>query len=689
MSVQQLQQTGSHHSLYHCYNYHHHHYGDDDDDVDYADKTNNKRADTGDGSDIRITRRKHSKKLMINTDLEQQQVPQRKMEHKSCCAEKQIISNFYNQEYSTLSSPPSPLPSTAVSSLAALSSPSTAEPSSSSSPFIIEIKLLAYNRYASIKRCLASLKEAEYGSDRVDLTVFLDHFPYQGDSNKARGDYSDDDSDDDASVDTTQKEADFREKLDLQYKILEMIREFEWPHGKMSLHMRHKNGNLQVAWLEAFYPLDNDTYAFIVEDDIQVSPFYYMYLKKLITKYRYPHLMPTSTKMNGEDQHIDRHIYGISFQRQHLVPGYWSRKSVHVDNQEQPYLYQLVGTWGQIVFPEHWREFRQYYDQRFSHKHLKPNLDGLITDHWYKQKGEKIWTPWFIRFVFAKNYYNLYTNFPGDKALSTSHRDSGENYKWFSRGADADIMTYQNDVDLFKTHMDKELVDAPQLKRYDYCFQEVPRGSVTRLFQSGALPFKEDNNYALIFTHFDHSEKYLRNQLCYLEQHASRSDELELRQSILFVTNSSGTANELAYLGYQAIYFDLSVKSHNEIEVVKWVANNMSPTNLLFVSSTDRSLIKKNPVPSRTLSAVKPMAEPELHWLIISSDLTRSAFDIARNRKPKTFVELVDLLQPDSSKVVVSKLSDQTVAVVSDNAWSKVSVIREDDFACTRVQCWR
>jgi hypothetical protein len=68
-------------------------------------------------------------------------------------------------------------------------------------------------------------------------------------------------------------------------------------------------------------------------------------------------------------------------------------------------------------------------ERRRYHPEKKPYLGGMITDEWYRGLGETIWTPYIIRYVYARGYFNLYTNFDKKKALSVSYRDAGSNYK--------------------------------------------------------------------------------------------------------------------------------------------------------------------------------------------------------------------------------------------------------------------
>lgn len=499
-------------------------------------------------------------------------------------------------------------------------------------PYTVEIKLLAYNRPHAIMRCLRALERAEYGNDRVDIVVFLDHFP------------------------VTTPQSDIDAKLSLHHKILEMVQSFKWSHGSMRVHWRATNANLQIAWIESFYPVDNDTYAFVVEDDIEVSPMYYMYLKKMIDQYRY-----TGTR--------NPFIYGISFQRQHLVPGYYSGKSVHVENQSQPYLYQLVGTWGQILFPEHWREFRRYFDERRAFDSLKPRLGGLITDYWYQQKGEKIWTPWFIRFVYAKGYYCLYTNFPGNKALSASHRDVGENFGVFHKllgmsGTDAPLLTMSSDMELWKKEYTKNLLVSSQLTKFDYCFQEVKRGEILKEDTLFSLRGAEQDFVILLFE----SDLKLMNQLCFIEQHVSRTTERELKRRVLIPTDKEDLALSLSDRGYKAVlYSKLQIA-----QVIQRLLDNISSASCVYLVLTDRVLLKE--VPQTSCSQI------QLNDNVIAG----RAEQLRHASQGSSWDNIPAMAQYLRMSSKVKLLDKQRAFSTQDQL-----VVRKDDLACKEIKCWR
>lgn len=50
---------------------------------------------------------------------------------------------------------------------------------------------------------------------------------------------------------------------------------------------------------------------------------------------------------------------------------------IQLENGTRIFLYQLVGTWGQLLFPKQWKEFRLWYDIHKA-KEIKPFLEGMV-----------------------------------------------------------------------------------------------------------------------------------------------------------------------------------------------------------------------------------------------------------------------------------------------------------------------
>lgn len=293
------------------------------------------------------------------------------------------------------------------------------------------------------------------------------------------------------------------------------------------MHYRTANVGLQAQWLEAWWPKSDDDFAFVVEDDLELSPLYYKFLKGLILKYYY------------DPSNYSPYIYGASLQRPRFVAGKHGNK-LRLDSETRLFLYQMVGTWGQLLFPKPWKEFRLWYDIHKA-KGIKPILQGMVTTGWYKKLGERIWTPWFIKYIHSRGYYNIYTNFLQERALSISYRDAGVNY---GKTAGPDSILLDNnslDFDLW------ELQPLKNLKWYDFCFREVHPGRIVRRYdelEPVLQSFRELKTIILV-SFYQTRLRIARNLICHLERVGL--------QNFILISDDSEFLTDLARRGYPVI----------------------------------------------------------------------------------------------------------------------------------------
>lgn len=324
-------------------------------------------------------------------------------------------------------------------------------------------------------------------------------------------------------------------KLGESHRILEFVDGFDWKFGEKIVHYRTQNAGLQAQWLETWWPSSDDEFAFVVEDDLEVSPFYYKFLRSLILNYYY------------NDANFRPYIYGASLQRPRFVPGKHGNK-MQLDSGTRLFLYQLVGTWGQLLFPKPWKEFRLWYDDHKA-KGIKPFLDGMVTTGWYKKMGERIWTPWFIKFIHSRGYYNFYTNLLHERALSVSHRDAGVNYGK-TAGPDSHLLDENSlDFDLL------EMWPLSNLKWYDFCFREVlPERVVRRFDELGSVLHSVQKQETIILVSlYGVPEMVTRNLLCNFEK-------LNIWNCI-FIGPESDFLLEVVRKGHPVIIGDLFLRS--------------------------------------------------------------------------------------------------------------------------------
>ena len=143
----------------------------------------------------------------------------------------------------------------------------------------------------------------------------------------------------------------------------------EWSHGASRVFARAAKGGLVAAVVEAWFPADDHSYGLLLEDDIEVSPFFYLYLKQALLQYVY-----ADDNEGGGGGTAPSNILGISLYTPRLVEVRLPRRSIDLYSMLPPFeagggglfLQQLPCSWGSLFFPRPWLEFHQYM---FSHLH--------------------------------------------------------------------------------------------------------------------------------------------------------------------------------------------------------------------------------------------------------------------------------------------------------------------------------
>ncbi|GMP91565.1 hypothetical protein CsSME_00042213 [Camellia sinensis var. sinensis] len=105
------------------------------------------------------------------------------------------------------------------------------------------------------------------------------------------------------------------------------------------MHYWTGNVGLQEQWLEVWWPSSDDEFAFVVEDDLEISLLCYKFLRDLIVNYYY-----NSSNFNPS-------IYGASLQRRRFVPGKRGNK-LQLDSGTSLFLYRLVALGASFCFQD-------------------------------------------------------------------------------------------------------------------------------------------------------------------------------------------------------------------------------------------------------------------------------------------------------------------------------------------------
>lgn len=242
----------------------------------------------------------------------------------------------------------------------------------------ISINIITQNRVGSLTRLLKSLTDAYYLGDEIPISFNMD-----------------------SKVD----------EATLRY-----IKSFDWPHGPKTLRRRIIQGGLIRAVSESWYPTSDNDYGLLLEDDIEVSPYYYLWIKYALLAYHY------------DPQVSLPELSSISLYTPRLVEVVKERpkwngteffKNIHPNT---PYLHQLPCSWGAVFFPKQWREFYVYMNMRFTEdaKQNPVQIPKSRTNGW-----QASWKKFLIDMMYLRGYVSLYPNFPNQASFSTNHMEPG------------------------------------------------------------------------------------------------------------------------------------------------------------------------------------------------------------------------------------------------------------------------
>jgi len=260
------------------------------------------------------------------------------------------------------------------------------------------IIVLTMDRASSLERLLNSLQKAHYGDDRVDLDIWIDR------------------------LDSTSP---------LNTNISAVSRQFSWVHGAKTIYTRRQPGGLYQQWM---YTWDLDSpgdITVILEDDLELSPAFYQWLKLARSKY-------------GNDPDVGGFTLQRSVIRTRKPPPGVYEGHLRLPRGTNIFKYRLQGSWGFAPKREIWRQFLVWFEaKRITGE--KPYVDGLITTAWYKgqERGNPIaktmWTQWFVKFVDERDYFCVTPWAPKGTTLAGNWKEPGLHFGKKSKKTDYSI----------------------------------------------------------------------------------------------------------------------------------------------------------------------------------------------------------------------------------------------------------
>uniref|UniRef100_A0A1D1YE56 Alanine--tRNA ligase n=1 Tax=Anthurium amnicola TaxID=1678845 RepID=A0A1D1YE56_9ARAE len=242
----------------------------------------------------------------------------------------------------------------------------------------ITVNIITQNRATSLQRLLRALQGAFYLGDEVPISFNMDS------------------------------------KVDEE--TLKVVGSFNWTHGPKVIRRRIIQGGLIRAVSESWYPSSDDEFGLLLEDDIEVSPYYYLWIKYALLAYHYDPQV-SLPQLSSISLYTPKLVEVVK-ERPKWNPTEFFKK-VHPNT---PYLHQLPCSWGAVFFPKHWREFYAYMNSRFTEdaKDNPVQIPKSRTNGW-----QASWKKFLIDMMYLRGYVSLYPNFPGQASFSTNHMEPG------------------------------------------------------------------------------------------------------------------------------------------------------------------------------------------------------------------------------------------------------------------------
>ena len=203
-------------------------------------------------------------------------------------------------------------------------------------------------------------------------------------------------------------------------ELIQYAHEFQWPFGEKLIKLRVRQGGLIPAVLESWYPVDKHDHGVILEDDIEVSPFWLMWVDKVLDGIR-----------KGAFRILGSRIIGISLYSPRVTETVFPKRAFYSQNittefsgnRQYPYVMQTPCSWGAFFFSKQWMHFLSYARHRLSSSPTyRPVLiPGSRTNGW-----KQSWKKFMFEFMYLKGLFMVYPNFDGQYSFSTNHMEIGE-----------------------------------------------------------------------------------------------------------------------------------------------------------------------------------------------------------------------------------------------------------------------
>lgn len=255
-------------------------------------------------------------------------------------------------------------------------------------------------RLGSLWRLLNSLCRLHNEGDRIDLHVWIDVPPGPVDANV------------------------LQDRQKLADDVLRLASNGSYNIGTVSANIWPSHKGLYGQWLDAWDASipggllpTTDEVGLILEDDLELSPFAWTWLKRAVKAY-------------GDDPRVA----GFTLQRAQLCAARCPELTGGPDGSGGGFYYPLIGTWGYAPTPRSYAKFRQWARQLPHNFNL--SVPGLTPSDWYNtiakegNPNNRIWEMNHIKYTsLHEDRFTVYVKCPFNLTLATNYQEDGLNYK--------------------------------------------------------------------------------------------------------------------------------------------------------------------------------------------------------------------------------------------------------------------
>lgn len=183
------------------------------------------------------------------------------------------------------------------------------------------------------------------------------------------------------------------------------------------MHMAVVTGGLIRTVVESWDPQSHQEAAILLEDDIEVSPFFFKWVA---------HVLHTNRRHFEEG-----HAMGVSLYTPRLIETVNPRRKVNFfeetpgtgNSNNNMMQYQIPCSWGALYTAPHWIKYRRFMSYRLHHN------DSIYVPKSTSIGWEQSWKKYMIEYMWINNVGMIYPNFFNQTSFSTNHLEPGTHIK--------------------------------------------------------------------------------------------------------------------------------------------------------------------------------------------------------------------------------------------------------------------